>query len=186
MHCHGISHPAVGPQRTLQNHVQSSPGQALVGWDKTTRLTVHSVQNAGRKRRDYRRSLERQHKAIKLYLTTAGNACPLHFHARFESQDADFIPTAYLIPNVVIVQAQHGPVNPHPHYSPARRALGPARSSPRPAVRLPKLMPEYGGEELVPSPPPLPLPRPGSPLRPDPSPRPGARPGGTPGYCRWR
>lgn len=176
MHCHDISHPAVGSQRTLQNHVQSSPGRALVGCDKTTRLTVHRVQNTGRKKRDYR-SLERQHKAIKLYLTTAGTACPLHFHTHFESQEWDFISTSYLIPDVVIVQAQHGPVTPHPHDSPARRALSPARSSPWPAARLPKLLPEYGGEEVLPSPPPLPLPRPSSPLRPNPTPRPGARPG---------
>lgn len=135
MHCYSISHPAAGSQRTSQSCVQSFPGQALVGWDKTTRLTVHRVQNAGRKRRDYRRSLERQHKAIKLHFTTAGTAFPLHFNVLFESQEEDLVSAAYLTPSIFsafIVQAQRRPVTPDPYDSPPRRPLTPARSSPRP------------------------------------------------------
>lgn len=86
-----------------------TPGAALVGQDKTARLAVHGVQNAGTEKGP-QQDLERQHKAIKLHFTAAGTAFPLHFNALFESQAEHFVSAAYLTPGIFsafIVQAQH-------------------------------------------------------------------------------
>lgn len=80
-----------------------------MGRDKTTRLTVHRVQNAGSEK-GLQEDFERQHKAIKLHFTAAGTAFPLHFNALFESQAEHFVSAAYLTPGIFsafIVQAQH-------------------------------------------------------------------------------
>lgn len=123
-----------GPsQSTLQNCLQSPPGQVLTGWDKDIRLTVHRVQNAGRKRRDCRRSSARQHKAIKLPFTTAGTAFPRHLHVLFESRGLCFrsLPYPPGTSSAFTVQAHDLPGIPYPYRAlPSRRFLTPSRSSP--------------------------------------------------------
>lgn len=134
---------------------------------KHTRLTVRRVQTASRKRRDDRRSLEKQHKAIKLHFTTAGTAFPLRFNALFEREE-DFVSAAYLIPGIlsafIVQKAQRRPVTPYPLRFPLRDASTDARSSPL-SDRSPSQV-DAGGDarplrSLTPTPRLDPAPRPG-------------------------
>lgn len=158
-----------------------------MGWDKNTRLTVHRVQNAGRQRNgDYRRSLERQHKASKSRFTTARTAFPLHFNLLFESQEEDFVSAALLTPGIssaVPIPAQHRPVPPCHHDSPRPQqgaAPGPGRTPPQ--VDAGARRGGGAGAGVRPLRSHAPAARSGR----TPAPRSGARRGWSPGYRRWR